>query len=122
MAIKEAKVILARCERNKKLFGMRIEKQETNRNSWLMNWAFQIDEDKARSEGFDSERVLGNIDITNDYPGCPYCESAGFVVCGNCGRLCCWSDSSNHTCAWCGVTGRVGGEYNGSGINGAGEL
>ena len=122
MAMKEAKVILARCERNKKLFGMRIERPGAVKDFWVMNWAFRIDENSARNEGFDSERVVGNIDFTNDFPGCPYCGTKGFVVCGNCGRLCCYSDSSYSTCAWCGSSGEVSGEYNGSGINGAGEL
>lgn len=122
MAMKDARVILARCQQNKKLFGMRIENQGTIRKHWIMDWAFQIDEESARNEGFDSEKVMGNIDITIDYPGCPYCGSTGFVVCGNCGRLCCWNDGSYSTCAWCGDTRRVGGEYDGAGINGAGQL
>jgi hypothetical protein len=104
-----ATVILARCSKTKKLFGIRVEKRE---KQWYMTWAFPIDEEKAKHEGFNKNKVnLGGVD--DNYPGCPYCGDEGFGQCGSCeknGCLGCLGSSetkskkSLYTCPWCGNT------------------
>ncbi len=95
-----AKVVLMRCQHNKKLFGVRIQQQYNN--AWDLTWAFPISEKRAQNEGFDKESLTVNIGYANTYPGCPYCATTGFVQCGSCGKFTCYNDSGEFTCAWCG--------------------
>ena len=99
-----ATVVLARCNKTKKLYGMRVEKRG---NDWVRTWAFPIDEQKAKHEGFEANKVSGSMNAVDDYPGCPYCGQKNFVHC-ICGKISCWGDESNiFTCPWCGQTGEV---------------
>ena len=95
-----AKVVLMRCQHNKKLFGVRI--QQNHGNTWAMTWAFPVSEKRAQNEGFDKETLSVSLDYSSTYPGCPYCTSQGFVLCGNCGKLTCYNHSGEFNCAWCG--------------------
>ena len=55
----EAKVMMIKCQKNRKAFGARIQKEGPN---WRMTWAFKIDERIAQKEKFSSEwssNVLG---------------------------------------------------------------
>jgi hypothetical protein len=71
---------------------------------------FKIDEDKARREGFDKEPVSGTLNLTSEYPGCPYCGTANIAQCG-CGKLFCFPRENRAAevitamCPWCGQTG-----------------
>jgi len=104
-----AKVILARCSKSKKSFGIRIEQ----RGDWVSTWAFPIDERKARREGY-SENSTVTLSGENDdnYPGCPYCGSSDSVKC-TCGKIGCgggvreYGDFAEYTCPWCGDEIRV---------------
>jgi hypothetical protein len=104
-----AKVILCKCPRkhgsegsDAKTFGIRIEEQ---RGDWVRTWAFKIDEDKAKREGFDKTPATGTLNLTPEYPGCPYCGTNNLAQC-SCGKLFCWSGESNLiTCPWCGRKG-----------------
>jgi hypothetical protein len=99
-----AKVIMAKCPKNQKYFGMRIEQRG---NDWVRTWAFSIDEQKAKHEGYDSNKVTGSMNTVDDYRGCPHCGSMGFVQC-SCGKISCWSSEvSRFTCPWCGQSGEV---------------
>ena len=99
-----ATVVLARCNKTKKLYGMRVEKRG---NDWVRTWAFPIDEQKAKQEGFEANKVSGSMNAVDDYPGCPYCGTRSFVHC-SCGKISCWSsESKKHTCPWCGQTSEV---------------
>ena len=104
----EAKVIMVRCEKCKKPFGARIEKRE---NGWWVNWAFKIDDKIAKSEGFDSEVIEGQVFIDEEYPGCVHCGSKGIVIC-KCGKVTCWEGQKSMRCGWCNqksfVTGGAG--------------
>jgi len=97
----EASVILSKCSIHNRTFGIRIEKRN---NDWGRTWAFKIDEEKAKREGFDQTKITGSLDASPDYPGCPYCgERYGFVLC-NCGKMSCWTPGKEAgTCHWCGV-------------------
>jgi hypothetical protein len=99
-----ANVILARCTAHKKLFGIRIEERDSD---WVRTWAFPIDETRAVHEGFDKTEISGSLEITPEYPGCPYCSNSFLLVC-TCGKLlCCERDSGSEgyevCCDWCGA-------------------
>ena len=99
----EASVILSKCSKHKRTFGIRIEKRGSD---WVRTWAFPIDEARAKREGFDRTKVTGSLQAVDRYPGCPYCESYSFVKCG-CGKLVCYNgnckyEGSAFRCHWCG--------------------
>lgn len=54
-----------------------------------MTWAFSIDERRAKNEGFDKAIVNVDCCATEEYPGCPTCETIGYVQCVSCGKLTC---------------------------------
>jgi hypothetical protein len=99
-----AKVILVKCAKTKKPYGIRIEERGRD---WMRTWAFKIDERKAKHEGFDANTVTGSMNADDEYPGCPHCGGKGFVQC-SCGKIGCFDDSTDYyTCPWCGNSGKV---------------
>ena len=113
--MKEAVVILCKCGRTHKLYGIRTEK--VARKHWLMTWAFPIKEKTAEHEGYGTS-IDGKIDFSDDYPGCPYCEQAEWVMCGCCGRLSCSAvHNGMFICEWCGYQGSEMSEYDGEEIS-----
>jgi hypothetical protein len=104
-----AKVIMGKCSKTGKTFGIRIEQRGRD---WVRTWAFPIGERKAKREGFDVNTVSGSMNADDEYPGCPYCGSIGFVQC-SCGKIGCMGDVRDHgdhveyTCPWCGNTGTL---------------
>lgn len=94
-----ANVLLARCKKNKQLYGITIEKIDSTK--WEMKYSYPIDENRAKSEGFDKTSISADCYAADCYPGCPYCGSLGFVKCGKCGKLTCWSNETSLTCSWC---------------------
>lgn len=103
---KEASVVMAKCRKSKMPFGIRIERRDDD--VWYCNWAFKLTEKAASNEGYGSVMISGRVDIDEEYPGCPYCESKGWITC-SCGKMTCYSGEKKATCAWCGSTGRVEG-------------
>lgn len=101
----EANVIMIRCKKNKMPFGARIQKEG---NDWITTWAFEIDEEIAQKEGFESDTSLsGSFRIIEEYPGCPHCGARSYFVCGKCGKITCWDGSPTSQCAWCGDNARI---------------
>jgi len=99
-----AKVIMARCSKTQKCFGIRIEQRG---NDWVRTWAFPIDEQKAKHEGFEANMVTGSMNAVEGYPGCPHCGSSSFVQC-SCRKIGCWIGSEGtYTCPWCKKEGKV---------------
>jgi hypothetical protein len=105
----QANVILCKCD-HKHTFGIRVERRG---NDWVRTWAFKIDEEAARNEGFDKVKITGSFEPTKEYPGCPYCGEVGLDFC-DCGGINCASGESaplddegtvEPTCNWCGKTG-----------------
>jgi hypothetical protein len=100
-----ANVILARCAASAKLFGMRVEQRG---DDWVRTWAFAIDEERAKHEGFDKTEILGTLEPADKYPGCPYCKNVFLLQC-TCGKMiCCEPQSSDSEefsvcCDWCGA-------------------
>ena len=111
---KEAVIVLTKCSKNHKTYGIRAEK--LGRDHWSFTWAFPLKEESARHEGYDKTSIKGTIEIDHEYPGCPFCGTSKIVLC-DCGHLSC-----NHavegkiTCPWCGMQGTIG-AYKGSRIS-----
>ena len=102
----EASVVMAKCPNSQKTYGIRVEKKEDG--AWHETWAFPLSEQAAGNEGYGTDMVSGRIVIDEEYPGCPYCGSSGWVACGNCGKLTCYNGSDGRfTCSWCGNSGEV---------------
>jgi len=98
----EATVVLGKCSKTKKLFGMRVEKQG---GKWIRTWAFPIDEQAAKNEGFAANKVSISGQ-ENDYPGCPHCKDGGFTLCC-CDKVGCSGGTKRegskqfYLCPWC---------------------
>lgn len=92
---------LARCEKSRRLFGIRFE--EIKNGTWLADWAFPINESMAKNEGYGLESVSGTIVYSQRFPGCPVCETKELAFCG-CGKILCASNKAGSiiTCPWCG--------------------
>ena len=111
-----ATVILAKCGANGKTFGIRVEQRGTSGESsrgsdWVSTWAFPIDDNKAKREGFDRNKITGAFRPVDNYPGCPHCGSYELVQCG-CGKMFCYKEGRTGgksetkqelKCPWCGV-------------------
>lgn len=95
----KANVILVKCTQSKKLFGMRVQQQGSD---WIRTWAFPIQENVASKEGFGNVKIQGSLNVTDEYPGCPYCETKGFFSCGVCNKLNCYHGEELTKCEWCG--------------------
>lgn len=103
--IKEAVVVLCKCGKAHKTYGIRAEKTFAKR--WSMTWAFPIKESVGRREGYDKASISGNVVMTPNYPGCPFCGQRSLTVC-NCGHICCTITRGNiFTCEWCGSQGQI---------------
>lgn len=100
----EAAVILAKCPKKKKLYGMRVQKMSDG--DWWRTWAFPVEEKRAHKEGYDMTRVQGSLYYTKEYKGCPYCEAKSFVQCSGCSKIFCWNGEEQMTCPWC--NGKLG--------------
>lgn len=109
----EAVIVLAKCGRFHKIYGMRAEK--ISRDHWMITWAFPIKESSAKREGYDKTTIKGQIEFSEEYPGCPYCGGHHLTLC-SCGHLgCTITNNGTYVCEWCGVTGQIG-SYTGEAI------
>lgn len=100
----EAVIILCKCGRYHKAYGIRTENIG---NNWICTWAFPIKEGSAKREGYDKTSIKGSITFANEYPGCPYCGGNNLTVC-SCGHLnCTMLKDGRFTCEWCGAQGEI---------------
>lgn len=108
----EADVILARCERGRGTYGIRIE--ERDGSDWFATWAFVTDEERAARAGYGADtRIDGIVRLDGAFPGCPHCSAVSFTVCRDCFKTTCWAGSQTWTtCQWCGHGGVVSGTIN----------
>lgn len=97
----EANILLFKCSKANQMYGVRIQKM--NDGDWWRTWAFKIKPHNAKSEGYDKTPVQGNLYPTQEYPGCPYCRTNGFIQCGKCKKISCWNGETSLDCPWCGV-------------------
>lgn len=118
MSPKEAAVILAKCSKSHKIYGIRAEMLARNR--WQLTWAFPIKEASASREGYDQTSISGSMEFAPEYPGCPYCGSHQLTVC-SCGRISCTSQQAGQSiCEWCGARGELG-QFTGGTITANGD-
>ena len=103
--INQATVIMAKCKRSARPFGIRMEKRQDG--TWYCTWAFKLSERAASHEGYDETLISGKVDLDDEYPGCPYCEAGGWFSCGECGKITCNSGDSQVVCQWCKMEGEV---------------
>lgn len=104
----KAVIVAARCDQNRKSFGIRFD--EAGRNRWAATWAFKIKAGAAEREGYTSTRIRGVEMDEERYPGCPYCSAKGFWKC-SCGAVHCWSQNYVKVkCSQCGARGTLGGD------------
>ena len=99
-----ATVVLAKCTKTNKLYGMRAEQRG---DDWVITWAFPIDEQKAKREGFTDNKISGSLKPVDGYPGCPHCGAMEWFLdtSYHCGKMSCWDGgATTHTCPWCGQT------------------
>lgn len=97
----EANIIIIKCPKTKSAFGARIQKMKDG--DWWRTWAFKIKAQHAKNEGYDETQVQGNLNATEEYPGCPHCGTSGFVQCGTCKKISCWNGETSLVCPWCGT-------------------
>jgi len=101
----EASVMLAKCSKQNRMFAIRLEKRK---NDWVSTWAFAIDEEKAKREGFDRTKITGSLRAVDRYPGCPCCGDNYLTQCGRCGKVSCDKGNSKmFHCPWCGNQGEI---------------
>lgn len=96
----EAKVILCKCNKSSKAFGIRVQKGYDG--DWYRTWAFELNDKVAINEGYDKTSVTGGLNAIGSYPGCPYCGTMQFAVCGSCKKMVCYSGETAYSCPWCG--------------------
>ena len=101
---KNAFVISAICSRNKKMYGITIDKTTSG---YSLIWAFPLTKQQASKEGFESTAVCGNIEADVNYPGCPHCGSKQFYVCNNCKSVVCYHGEEHVVCPTCGIQGEI---------------
>ena len=94
-----ATVIMAKCQRSKESFGIRAEYRE---KELVFTWAFKLSEKVAGREGYGSDEFSGVISFDPSYPGCPHCESMGFIQC-SCGKISCAAHTNKFQCPFCGT-------------------
>lgn len=106
MAKRIVEITLAKCHKTKKLFGIRNEKMSDGK--WHQTWAFPIDPDKAKREGFDKKKISGQFVAEDEYK-CPHCGTRAWSQCGKCGKIYCDDTKIGEvsTCPWCGNSGKL---------------
>lgn len=98
-------VVMASCQKTGKHFGITTVRQGKD---YHFTWAFKLSEASAKKEGFDKNKVNGNIFNDAEFPGCPHCGAQTWYQCGKCKRFVCMNDSATWVkCPECGFEGGV---------------
>ncbi len=71
MAEPKATVGVAKCPKTGKLYGVRIN---IDGKRWTANWAFAIDPEAVKREGYEANVFPPDLAYDREYPGCPYCK------------------------------------------------
>ena len=98
---KEAFAIMAMCEETKKPFGITVNPQQGH---YAFTWAFKINSDQAKREGYDRKNVCGTVTYDSDFNGCPHCGAKQFYMCNQCKKVVCYHGKEVVTCPNCGNT------------------
>lgn len=106
MQRKQIVIVVCRCTKTNRSFGITFESPRSGR--WVAKWAFALGDKNAGREDYGSQEVSGYVEFAPDYPGCPHCKAANYWLCGSCSHTGCWDGQSPYvTCAWCGVGGNI---------------
>ncbi len=98
-------VIMASCQQTKLPFGITVRNVH---NNYEFYWAFKISQSSARKEGFDRNKVNGNIFNSAEFPGCPHCGAISWFQCGKCRKFVCMRPEQKIVkCPECGNEGEV---------------
>ena len=90
---------MAMCEETKKPFGITVNPQ---RGCYAFTWAFKINPDQAKREGYDKTNVRGAVMYDPEFNGCPHCGSKQFYICNRCKKVVCYHGQEYVTCPNCG--------------------
>lgn len=101
---KDAFVMIGHCPRNKGIYGITVDK--IAKRQYCTVWAFPLNRERAKHEGFGETSVNGSITNDAEYPGCPYCEAKDMIIC-SCGAVICNNGQHHVTCPNCGNSGEV---------------
>jgi len=101
----KAFAVMATCDRTKQSYGITVD--PVNSRELKLVWAFKIDKTKAHREGYDKVKVRGGIVKDDNFPGCPYCGTKDFYVCGNCNAIVCYHGERTIVCPCCGNRGEI---------------
>lgn len=102
---REEMVVMATCQQTKKTFGITAVKIGRDYN---FTWAFKLNRESAKHEGFENNHVKGNIFNDAEYPGCPHCGAPTWYQCGGCHRFVCMQSNQKMVrCPECGNEGEV---------------
>ena len=96
--------IIAHCSQTKRPYGISVARDGKD---YVFRWAFKISEKAAKNEGFDQNKVSGNIYHAEEFPGCPHCHNQSWVQCGGCRSFVCYSGEGRFKCPVCGNEGEV---------------
>lgn len=95
---KEAFAIMAMCEEAKKPFGITVN---PHNGCYAFTWAFKINPDQAKREGYDKTYVRGAVMYDPEFNGCPYCGSKQFYICNHCKKVVCFHGQEYVICPNC---------------------
>ncbi len=113
-------IVMARCNQNMEYFGIRFEEKDgpnlglslnltLARKAWVGDWAFKLEKELGKKEGYDKNKINGIIALNPAYPGCPHCGQKLIVKCP-CGEVACHGDQNQMmTCPSCGITASLDG-------------
>ena len=102
---KDEMVIMAVCQRTGQPYGITAERVGRD---FHFKWAFKLSASSAKREGFDKNRVSGNIFDDAEFPGCPHCGADTWYQCGGCRKFVCHrSGDRSGKCPSCGNQGEI---------------
>lgn len=101
---KEAFVVIGHCPKERGIYGITVDRVRQGQYAFV--WAFPLNKEKAKHEGFGVTSVNGAVMDDAEYPGCPYCKTKNKVICG-CGAVICHNGERVVTCPNCGASGEV---------------
>lgn len=98
-------VVMATCQKTKRTFGITAQRQG---KEYVFTWAFKLNAETAKREGFERNKVSGNIINGEVFPGCPHCGAQSWFQCGKCKRFVCMSPEQTVVrCPECGNEGEL---------------